>query len=226
MDLSGLYANRFDEADQAWKLQVWKILWQRVFSKEVAPGDTLLDVGAGYCEFINSAVAARRIAVDLNPDTAARAAPGVEVHQVPAQELAFLKDGEVDVAFSSNFFEHLPSKALLTQVMQELHRVLKPGGKLIVMGPNVRLLPGTYWDYYDHHLPLTDRSLGELASMTGFELVRVEPRFLPYTVKGRGPRWPALVEAYLALRPLSSAVLGKQFLVVAKRAAGPHLPAA
>ncbi len=221
MDLSGLYANRFDEADQAWKVQVWGVLWRRVFSREVSPEDTLLDVGAGYCEFINSAVAKRRIAVDLNPDTGARAAPGVEVHRVPAEQLGFLETGAVDVAFSSNFFEHLPSKAALTALLQELNRVVKPGGKLIVMGPNVRLLPGAYWDFYDHHLPLSERSVSELLSMTGFEPVRVEARFMPYTAKGSGLRWPFLVDAYLALRPLSSALMGKQFLVVARRRPAP-----
>jgi SAM-dependent methyltransferase len=215
MDLEGLNRNRFNPAERAWKVQVWNILWRRVFSRGVRPEDTVLDLGAGYCEFINAAVARRRIAVDLDPDARQHAAEGVEVHSVPAQQLGFLRDGEVDVVFSSNFFEHLPTKGTLTAVVQELHRVLKPGGRLVAMGPNARLIPGAYWDYYDHQLPLTEKSVAELLRMTGFEPTRVEPRFLPYTVKGGGPRSPLLVEAYLALRPLSSWLLGKQFLVEA-----------
>lgn len=217
MELSELYGNRFADADRARKVRIWAVLWSRVFSRWVGPEDTVLDLGAGYCEFINAASARRRIAVDLNPDTARAAAPGVEVHSASAAELAFLGDGEVDVVFTSNFLEHLPSKDVLTKVVEAAWRVLRPGGTLVAMGPNIRLLPDVYWDYYDHHIPLSDRSVCELLAMCGFALERVEPRFLPYTVKSRLPQWDWLVKAYLALRPLSSAFLGKQFLVVARK---------
>ena len=56
----------------------------------------------------------------------------------------------------------------------------------------------------------------EALQLHGFALEHVEPRFLPYTLKGTRLRWPLLVRAYLALRPLSSALLGRQFLIVAK----------
>ena len=49
----------------------------------------------------------------------------------------------------------------------------------------------------------------------GFKIAHLEARFLPYTVKGSRLRWPWLVSAYLALRPLSGSVLGRQFLAVA-----------
>jgi hypothetical protein len=71
-------------------------------------------------------------------------------------------------------------------------------------------MPGSYWDYYDHHLPLSDRSLAEALLMCGFALERVDPRFLPATTRSRLPRWPWLVEAWLALRPLSSLVTGRR----------------
>src|SRR5207248_5026624 len=101
--LATLYANRFDEGDRAWKNEVWGILWKRVFARWVQPEDTIVDLGAGYCEFINHVVAKRRIAVDLNPETVLLAAPGVEVRAVSADELGFLQPAEVDVVFSSNF---------------------------------------------------------------------------------------------------------------------------
>ena len=212
-----LYANRFDQDARSWKNQVWGILWKRVFSCWVRPGDTLVDLGAGYCEFINHAVAKRRYAVDLNPETAALAAPGVEVKAASADSLGFLQGGEADVVFSSNFLEHLPSKEAVSRVLEEAHRVLKPGGHLLLMGPNIRYLADQYWDYYDHHVPLSHKSVCEALELHGFTLAHVEPRFLPYTVKGSRLRSTLLVEAYLALRPLSSALLGKQFFVVAAK---------
>jgi len=217
VDLSGLYENRFDAKARADKTRVWSILWQSVFSRWVGPGDTVVDLGAGYCEFINAVVAKRRIAVDLNPDMARLAAPGVEVRNESVSELGFLADGEVDVAFTSNFLEHLPNKDVLTQTLKAAFRVLRPGGTFIVMGPNIRFLPHLYWDYYDHHIPLSDRSICEGLSLCGFQIRQVEPRFMPYTVKSMLPQWSWLIRGYLALRPVSSAFLGKQFLVVATK---------
>jgi len=219
VNLSELYANRFDADDQAWKLRVWGVLWKRVFSRYVRPEDTVLDLGAGFCEFINAAEAKRKIAVDLNPRLPEFAHPEVETHCAPAQGLSFLADGEVDLVFTSNFLEHLPNKDVLTAVAQEVRRVLKPGGTFVIMGPNIRFLPGLYWDYYDHHIALTERSVAELLAITGFELAEVIPRFLPYTVKSSGPRWEWLVHLYLSARPLSARFLGKQFLLVARKPA-------
>ncbi len=216
MKLDVLYSHRFDDVDEAWKRQVWRVLWERVFSRLIGPEDVLVDVGGGYCEFANAATARRRIVVDMNPRTHEYADAGVEVRVTSAEKMEFLRDGEADVAFSSNFFEHLPDKATLVRTLQEIHRVLKPGGRLIAVGPNVRLMPTLYWDYFDHHIPLSDRSMCELLAMCGFHPEQVDPRFIPATVKSRLPRWPVLVEAYLALRPLSSLLFGRQFLVVAR----------
>jgi dolichol-phosphate mannosyltransferase len=217
MDLKELYRNRFDEVDRARKSAIWSVLYRHVFGRWIRDNDTVLDLGAGFCEFINAAHASRRIAVDLNPDTARFAAPGVEVQVASASNLGFLEADSVDVVFSSNFLEHLPCKDAVLSVLREALRVLKPGGTLMLLGPNVRLVPGVYWDFFDHHVPLSDRSLCEALTMTGFDLAQVEPRFLPYTTRSALPQAPWLVVLYLKLRPLSSSVLGKQFLIVAKK---------
>ena len=218
MDLKGLYRNRFDEKDRTRKARVWNVLYRRVFARWIRAEDTVIDLGAGFCEFINAVRAGRRVAVDLNADTRSLAAPGVEVEATSASDLGFLGGSSVDVVFSSNFLEHLTGKDEVSRVICEAFRVLKVGGTLILMGPNVRLIPGTYWDFFDHQVPLSDRSMCELLVTTGFELMRVEPRFLPYTTRSALPQAPWLVALYLALRPLSSAILGKQFLIVAKKA--------
>lgn len=216
-ELETLYANRFGEEDRAWKDQVWEVLWRRVFSRWLGGEGTLLDLGAGYCEFINHAVARRRIAVDLNPETARTAQAGIEVRAASADDLGFLRDEEVDAVFSSNFLEHLPSKDAVARVLAEVRRVLKPRGRFVLMGPNIRYLADRYWDYFDHHVPLSDASVCEALLVKGFRLEHVEPRFLPYTVKGTRLRWRWLIELYLSLRPLSSRLLGRQFLIVATK---------
>src|SRR5712664_2362511 len=208
MDLKQLYRNRFDEADRARKAVVWDVLYRNVFGRWIGSEDTVVDLGAGFCEFINAARARRRIAVDLNPDTAAFAAPGVEVQAASASDLGFLDADAVDVVFSSNFLEHLSCKEEVSNVLREALRVLRPGGTLILLGPNVRLVPGAYWDFFDHHVPLSDRSLCEALTIIGFDLLRVEARFLPYTTRSALPHAAWLVALYLKLRPLSSGILG------------------
>lgn len=217
MRLDVLYELRFAPEEEAFKRAVWSVLWQRVFSRYIGPEDVLVDVGGGYCELANAAVARRRVVVDLNPRAARYAAPGVEVQIASAERMPFLADGEATVVFTSHFFEHLPDKQTLERIVLEMRRVLAPGGRLIAVGPNIRMMPGPYWDFIDHHLPLSDRSVRELLVASGFEVEHVDARFLPATTKVWAPRWPWLVKAYLALRPLSSWVAGKQFLVVARK---------
>jgi hypothetical protein len=94
--------------------------------------------------------------------------------------------------------------------------VLRPGGKFVVMGPNIRYLADVYWDFYDHHLPLSHLSLEEGLSINGFRVTRNIPKFLPYTTRSALPQHPLLVSAYLKV-PAAWPILGKQFLLVAEK---------
>jgi hypothetical protein len=124
------------------------------------------------------------------------------------------------VVFISNYLEHLDSKATLEELLDEVYDCLGPDGRLIILGPNLRYLPGAYWDFYDHRLGLTHLSLSEILELKGFTLERVIPKFLPYSVNGRLPSHPLLVQVYLKFPPVWK-VMGKQFLLIAtKRAVG------
>jgi SAM-dependent methyltransferase len=185
----------------------------------VRPDDVVLDVGAGFCEFINHIVSRRRIAVDPGPETARRAAPGVEVVAGLATDLSPVADATVDVVFASNVFEHLGGKGDLLASLAEIRRVLRPGGRLLILQPNIRLVGGAYWDFFDHHLPLTERSLAEALLLADLRPVETRVRFLPYTTKGRLPAHPWLVRLYLWLRP-AQWLLGRQTWMVAEKGAG------
>jgi SAM-dependent methyltransferase len=215
--LTSLYRQRFSQRDLETKLAMWHVLAELVFQQYVPSDGTLVDLGAGNCELVNSLVAARRVAVDLNPDTIKCAAPGVEVLLKSSEDLVSLDDESVDAVVTSNFFEHLPNKDALLRTLAETYRILKPAGRIVVLMPNIRYLPGRYWDYFDHHLPLTHLSLSEGLELAGFEIQRVVPRFLPYTVKDAPVRVPPfMVRAYLAA-PIAWPLFGRQMLVVASR---------
>jgi hypothetical protein len=70
-----------------------------------------------------------------------------------------------------------------------------------------------YWDFIDHRVALTERSLAEAVHIAGMRPVLSIQRFLPYTTVGRLPTSPRLARLYLALRP-AWRLLGKQLLMV------------
>lgn len=212
-ELQRIYAIRFSSKLLSDKDRVWMILVTRFFQKWVRSTDTVLDLGCGYGEFLNHLNCARKIGVDLNPDSPSRLEKTTEFHHHTVSALPFLPDNTVDVVFTSNLMEHLPSKTEVNHMIAEALRVLKPGGSFIMMGPNLRFLPGLYWDFWDHIVPITDRSLEEALVNQGFQIAEIYPKFLPYTTtRGRLPNWSILVRAYLAFRPIWG-VLGKQFLI-------------
>jgi len=217
--LDRLYAARFPEAERDARVQLWRTLCDAFFARYVPPGGTVLDLGAGYCDFINQIRAGRRIAVDLNPETPAAAAPGVEVHSLPLPALGTaVAAGSVDLAFASNVFEHLRSPDALLDVLAAVRTALRPGGRLVILQPNVRLVGGRFWDFFDHTLPLTEKGMAEAVTLAGFRVTECRARFLPYTTKSRLPQASFLVRLYLAFPP-AQWLLGKQMLVVAERAA-------
>ncbi|SHF59389.1 Methyltransferase domain-containing protein [Jatrophihabitans endophyticus] len=219
--LTDLYRHRFGDEQEA-RTELWQVLCHDFFQRWVAPTDTVLDVAAGHCEFANAIVAERRIALDLNPAVREHAGPGVEA-VVGRSDAVPLADGEVDTAFVSNFFEHVDRDTILATLV-ELRRVLRPGGRLLILQPNIRFCARDYWQFFDHVTPVDDRALAEALAATGFELQHCIPRFLPYTTKGRLPATPALVRLYLRV-PVAWRVLGAQsFLVATTTASTPTTP--
>ncbi len=215
-ELSSLYRARFENTGLDKRRAVWRTLTDAFFSRMIPVGASVLELACGYGEFINAIGAGRRYAVDLNPDAGAHLQPGVVFNNRPATNLDFLSNSSIDVVFTSNFLEHLETKEDCSRVFAEVFRVLRPGGIFIIMGPNIRYAYREYWDYFDHRLPLSDRSLGEGLIASGFNLLKVIPRFLPFTMNNRRPTWSFLIRAYLAF-PLAWRLIGKQFLIVAGR---------
>ena len=188
----------------------------RFFSRWIPEDSTVLDLGCGHCEFINAVHCKRKFGMDLNPDAQRFASAGVTILQQDCSEPWQMAANSLDVVFTSNFFEHLPSKAHLERTIEQAYGALVPGGALIALGPNIKHVGGAYWDFFDHYLPLTELALTEVFLKCGFTVEYCRDRFLPYTMS-HGREYPASVlRLYLKL-PVAWRLFGKQFLLVATK---------
>jgi SAM-dependent methyltransferase len=214
-DLERIYRRRFAGAED-YRKAVWRVLTGEVFSKWIPSDSSVLDLGSGYCEFINQIRARWKYAMDLNPATKSHAGRDVAVLLQDCSAEWQVPPATLDTVFTSNFLEHLPDKAALERTVENAIRCLKPGGRLIALGPNIRYTGCAYWEFYDHYIALTDRSLIELLEKCGLEIEYARAQFLPYTM-ANGRRYPTWVlYAYLQMPPLWR-LFGKQFLVVARK---------
>jgi SAM-dependent methyltransferase len=215
VELERIYSVRFQGLED-YRNRVWQVLVANVFSKWINPGDSVLDIGCGYGEFINNLAAREKFGMDLNPSAREHLKAGVQLLEQDCSKPWPIRDDYLDVVFTSNFFEHLPSKRTLQDTLLEARRCLRPGGRLITMGPNVKHLSGSYWDFFDHHLPLTELSLAEAMIMAGFRVEESIEKFLPYSMSQgfRPPLWA--LRLYLQM-PFAWSIFGKQFLVIGRK---------
>ncbi len=214
-ELKEIYSTRFAKA-VAYRRRVWRVLVDDHFQKYIRPSDEVLDLGCGYGEFINQIQCGKKWAMDLNPDASKYLDSSIGFLEQDCSLRWPFADGTLDAVFTSNFFEHLSSKAALKTTLDESHRCLRPGGLLIAIGPNIKFLAGSYWDFWDHHLSLSEVSMAEGMSNCGFEILESIDRFLPFSMVNTR-EYPAIViSTYLRLRPLWK-IFGRQFLIVAAK---------
>lgn len=210
-----LYRLRFNK-ELKLRDTIWKVLCSDFFQKYIKSSDTVCDLGAGFCEFINNIKAKNKIAIDINPDTKKYANKKIKVIITSSTNLPRKLQKSVNVVFASNFFEHLPTKEDITRTLIEIKKILVKNGKLIILMPNLRYVGAAYWDFLDHQLPLTDKSMIESLELNGFKIIESRAKFLPYSTKSKLPKAPILVSLYLKLRPLHL-IFGKQSLIVAAK---------
>jgi len=213
-NLNKIYQRRFN-ADIEFRKKMWWILCNDFFQKYIPIDAVVVEVGAGYCEFINNIKAKRKLVLDLNPDVKKFANNDVEVFLSSSTNMVQIKDNSCDVAFTSNFFEHL-SKEEIVKTIKEIYRVLKAGGRLLILQPNIRFCYKDYWNFFDHITPLDDKSLTEVLETNGFKVIECKPKFLPYTTKSKLPKAIFLIKLYLRI-PVLHYIFGKQAFICAQK---------
>jgi SAM-dependent methyltransferase len=191
---------------------LWQTLCDAFFGKMISPEYHVLELGAGYGDFINSVTCAKRTAIDQFPQLPKYLQSGVVGRIGSVTDLEFLPDHSVDFAFASNLFEHLLQNDFAT-VLEQLRRKLKSTGTLNILQPNYRRAYREYFDDYTHVAVYSDISLCDFLKAKGYEIIECRPGFLPYSIKSSLPVIPALIRLYL-LSPWKP--FAKQMLVRAR----------
>jgi ubiquinone/menaquinone biosynthesis C-methylase UbiE len=179
----------------------------------IARDAKVLELGAGWCDFANLVQAGSVTAMDIDAVVKEAAADHVTAVVGDCTDLSRFEDGEFDGVFASNLLEHL-ERPVTDALLAEASRVLRPGGRLMLLQPNFRLNPGGYFDDYTHVAIFTDQSLSDYLTASGWKVTHVAGRFLPLTMKSKGSGLTFLVPWYLRspFKPFAG-----QMLVVAER---------
>ena len=193
-----------------------RAVWRHIcdyLSRWIASDADVLELGAGWCDFANLIRARSVTAMDLDDVVERAAEPHVRAEVGDGTDLSRFPDASFDVVFASNLLEHL-ERPVASALLAEAMRVLRPGGRLMLLQPNFRLNPGGYFDDFTHVAIYTDQSLSDYLVSEGWRIEHVAARFLPLTMKSKGSRLTFLVPYYLRspIKPLAG-----QMLVVAGR---------
>ena len=193
------------------RTKVWKAICEYL-QNEINQNSTVLDLGCGYCDFVNQISASKKYAVDSNPESQQYCGKDVEFLQSSVKSLN-LQSNSVDVVFASNLLEHF-SDDELQQVLSEIDRVLKDRGRLILIQPNYYYAYREYWDDYTHVKAFTHTSLVDFLKSKNYKIEKVVKRFLPFSFHSILPKTYLLTKIYLALPYHFGA---KQMLVIASK---------
>jgi len=124
-----------------------------------------IDIGSGNGEFSN---AYKEIYPDAKFYNEDRLLTGIDFEK---DKLPY-DDNFFNIAFMISLVEHILSPNLL---MNELKRVLKKGGVLIIITPNFKYCYRTFFNDPTHYKPYTDKSVRQLFVYSGFKRISVDP---------------------------------------------------
>ena len=213
--------NNSDESDKYFSIRyrpdtARTIVWREIIrSLQVyIPSDAkVLELGPGYCDFINQLSAKSKVAVDINSQAQEYVQSDIKFVVGDCSNLDFLDPQSIDIVFASNLLEHL-EKNQVTKLLRAVFKVLRPGGKLILIQPNFRYSYAEYYDDYTHVTPFTHVGLCGFLESESYKIISCIPRYLPLSMQTAVPKPWWLIRLYLNLpiRPLA-----KQMLVVAEK---------
>lgn len=194
--------------------RVWQAVARHLERHYIPQNASVLELGAGYCPFINQVRSTEKYAVDQSDIVKKHAATGVRTFVQSCTNLSNLPSAHFDVVFASNLLEHL-TLAESAETLRQARNRLKSGGRLILLQPNFAYAYRQYFDDVSHKQIFTHVSLSDFVKINGFSIHAIKPKFLPLSMRGgRVPTQPWMVTFYLnsPFKPFAG-----QMLLVAER---------
>jgi len=193
--------------------KVWKAICEFI-QRYVKSDSSVLELGSGYCDFINNIHAKTKIAIDIDPQSQKFCNDEVEFKCLDiSQDISYTKENSIDFVFLSNVLEHFDDIRLI-QILVNIKKVLKERGRIALLQPNYKYCSNDYFDDYTHIKVFSHVSLINFLEANDFKIIKAYPRFIPFSFKSRLPKSYLLTKLYLmsAYRPFA-----KQMLIIAEK---------
>lgn len=176
----------YNETDRPLTSYPAKLASHLIERYELSEGSRLLEVGCGRGEVLKGFIDAGLIGhgVDMSPATS-HYYPEVElkVTNLEQNQIPY-DDGIFDVVYSKSLIEHFYHPE---RVVDEMFRVLRPGGVLLALTPDWDVNYRMFYCDYTHRTPFTAESLRDLLLIHRFTDVSVE-RFRQLPVVWKYPK--------------------------------------
>ena len=172
----GFYPRYYDHEDRHWWFIGRRKIFLRVLDRELGPGlgddRRVLDVGCGTGTMLGYLARygqAEGVDADEQAVRFCRSRGLDRVQHVPNGSLPFA-DGSFDLVTALDVIEHIDDDR---GTVQELHRVLRPGGRLLVSVPAFQWMWGPQDDISHHKRRYVAGEVRTLLEQSGFSLRRL-----------------------------------------------------
>ncbi len=177
----------------AWRRANWMFLQNQVAGLPV--GAKILDIGAGHGDFADIFAGLKYFSLDIVPY------PEVDLVADLGQDNPF-KDGVFDALVLMNVLEHVYESRNL---LQSLHRVLKPGGNVIFTVPFLLKVHQAPFDFYRY----TPHAIEKMASEAGFQVESLQGYYDPQYLlnESLGNVWQFSIQSQSKLKQILAKIM-------------------